>query len=558
MRYVKIAVYSSAFQKTAINHSLTRRRWSFIACDYGSKKRDDAPNYGIVSAADIVCALYGRDSPFCKYVSGGLGEILPNALVDVPTFCQTEPRPPDVLTIQDFFGTSWINKAIDIAKSRKWNEWCVCNAGPPPPATYTGGQCVCVLYQVSARVDSSTDGNVFADTYRGDFFGPILGIRLVHGFADYYSMEFLCRGEVNQGCSDTEKWVHVVGFGAGYGQLTPKITRTIRKDGQADNCGNAPGGPSPPPPLPTPLPPPPPLPPELPPPPPPPAAIVGPKGDKGETGPKGDIGPIGPLGPQGPVGPQGPRGDRGDVGPAGIPGVAGPKGEKGDPGETGLQGPVGEQGETGPMGPIGPMGPVGSDGSIGPRGPVGPEGPPGPEGPKGEDIIVEFEPVSLPVGLCDANGVVQVVNEFLPVLTSRAGPQVQLYARMFEMLAHLMQEMCGERKAREQEAAANNPKFASETITDFVGRSHWLKPKLHKVVINITSFPEGMGRRFGFNAPDKFYFGGFAFLYSAYEPERSIDWERTECQPTMPASGIEISLEPFVRANITLIWEVDQ
>lgn len=112
--------------------------------------------------------------------------------------------------------------------------------GVPP---FTGGQGVCVKYDIVARVDSSTDGQVADSRYRGTFLGPILGVRLVHGFADYYSMEFLCRGEESQACSNSERWVHAFGFGGGYGQLTPKIVSVKRKDGLADTNGNPPSNP---------------------------------------------------------------------------------------------------------------------------------------------------------------------------------------------------------------------------------------------------------------------------------------------------------------------------
>lgn len=526
-----------------------------IACDYGSKKRDDVPNYGIISAANIVCALYGSDSTFCKYVSGGLGEYLPNALVDVQTFCLSEPSPPDALTVQDFFGTGWIGKAIELAKSRKWREWCECIAPPSPPPTYTGGQCVCVIYRVSARVDSSTDGNVFPPSYRGDFYGPILGIRLVHKFGDYYSMEFLCRGEFSQGCSDTEKWVDVVGFGGGYGKLTPSITSTVRADGKADNCGNAPGGEQPPPPLPTPLPPPPPFPPELPPPPPPPAALVGPPGPKGDKGDKGDVGL---RGEPGPTGPQGVKGDRGIPGETGSPGERGPKGDKGDiglAGPRGDMGPSGPPGEAGPVGPVGPKGEKGDPGTMGPKGDMGPQGEIGPPGetgavgPKGEDAKVEFETISVPSISCNADGKSEQVERLIQVIRGDNGSEKAAALLLYEQLVRLLEGECPNDKDDDNDGRLQ------EVISDFQGRASFDRADLIEARIFVTSFPKGMGRRYGYNAPDKFYFGGFAFKYDAYEPERSIDWEYTHCIPVRKPTGIEVSLEPFIVANIILVRE---
>lgn len=354
-----------------------------MACPNGTEPKPGAPSSFIVSSADVVCALYGETSVFCQYVRGGLN-VIPNAWVNTAEFCNSPPNPPDSISITDF-PTGWVSKAIDLAKSQKWAEYCQCvGADSSPP--FQGGQCPCVSYTVTIRFQDRQDPPQFITRTA---FGPIVKAEIRYG-TNGASWGLICAGIVGYtGCTPNSPTYFEIGGGGliGPGRISFYITSVVRVDGQPDTCGNPPAlGPQP-----DPLPPPPTLPPSLPPPPAPPQCIVCPKGDKGD---KGDVGPVGLRGE---------KGDKGDRGDQGLPGL---KGDKGDPGIQGSPGPAGQQGLPG------------SPGAQGAKGDQGDQGVPGQAGEKGdpgEDAVIEFEDVPVLVPQC-INGVESTIVQNVAVL----------------------------------------------------------------------------------------------------------------------------------------------
>lgn len=108
---------------------------------------------------------------------------------------------------------------------------------PPPKASFTGGQCRCVAYNVGFIFDKGQRDN-------GTFWGEIRGARarFVEIGTNYYMgyFEILCRGFVNQSCLDVPQWIT---FGSSPGaDITNglNIEHVSRTDGQPDNCGDLP------------------------------------------------------------------------------------------------------------------------------------------------------------------------------------------------------------------------------------------------------------------------------------------------------------------------------
>lgn len=541
--------------KTAIKEQLATEGDQNLTCNYGSRKRTDVPNYGIVSAADIVCALYGNESIFCKYVSGGLGEILPNALIDVQEFCNSPPNPPDALNIVDFFGTGWVGKAIDIAKAQKWNEWCECI----PPTT---GEELCLRFTVAGfdGYPSCKSSGTFVYEVRGRSYSIGKGTRTMYNQAI--------------GCACDILYID----GRKIDEVFPGSIRVIQCNGTAAPLPNQYSPPSPP---------------VFPPDAPSPISFPG----RGPAGPAGPAGPRGLTGATGAQGLQGVKGDKGDNGATGSSGPQGPKGDTGTKGYTPIKGvdyydgqpgrdgsngrdgytPIkgidytdGDRGERGEPGERGYTPIKGVDYFDGERGSTGYVGPPGRDGvdgytpkkgvdyfdglpgPKGEDAEVEFINLSVPINACNAEGKTEPYTAAIQVIAGNNGSESAYALTLFNQLQKVTQGQCPNDNVEEDE---EKPKTIQEVIKDFQGREFFDRADLIEARILVISFPRGMGRRYGYNAPDKFYFGGFAFKYDAFEPERSIDWEHTHCIPVRKPTGVAVSLEPFIVANIILLRE---
>ena len=157
---------------------------------------------------------------------------------------------------------------------------------------------------------------------------------------------------------------------------------------------------------------------------------------------------------------------------------------------------------------------------------------------------MDIENFELPVAICDAKGAVTIANQALPLLVANGVPQLALFQALFQMIGHLLEEVCEDK---------NPPEYDVEIKEAISGRHYFDAPQVEKVLITIISFDNGLGRRYGDTAADKFYFGGFAFKYQYFEPERPIEWEQTQCIPVLDsATGIEISLQYSVVANIAI------
>lgn len=119
---------------------------------------------------------------------------------------------------------------------------------PPPSVPFTGGQCVCVLYEVRSFINgnfSSIDA----------LFGPIGGARLrsVETSPGYFIgfFEILCRGTLSTGCVPEPFWFvsrQTPNVPPGSAVFTIEILKRV--DNQPDNCGSPPPQypPAPPPP----------------------------------------------------------------------------------------------------------------------------------------------------------------------------------------------------------------------------------------------------------------------------------------------------------------------
>lgn len=100
-----------------------------------------------------------------------------------------------------------------------------------PP--FTGGQCVDVLYNVTAAVDEFTSSNVFVRTFTRTrtLGGKILGVTL-----DTPQLSQFVYGNTTPPLKSV-----LLSITSGTNiQRSPRITSITRVDGQADNCGNPP------------------------------------------------------------------------------------------------------------------------------------------------------------------------------------------------------------------------------------------------------------------------------------------------------------------------------
>lgn len=109
-----------------------------MACTNGYRKKSGVSNYEFLVVADSVCALWGDNSPICKLARFGLGNLIPNSLIDVNSFCSSgPPAVASSLNFTDLIGGS-ADKVIDAAKRAKFSTWCECIPSTSPP-----GQSIC-------------------------------------------------------------------------------------------------------------------------------------------------------------------------------------------------------------------------------------------------------------------------------------------------------------------------------------------------------------------------------------------------------------------------------
>ena len=253
-------------------------------CPNGSRRKAGSPDYFIVPVRDVVCSLYGQSSLMCAYASGGLGPIIPNAIVDTNSLCSRGPGCPQSLTIADFFGTGWIQKLIDLATCNRWNEFCECI--PDPNAPPQAGQCECIEYESTIERTFQQHPN-YIETLRSQFWGPFGGMRKTAFGQNAQTIEILCRGPAHRACLPESQWIGIITSSDNPGDNPWQLLGIRRVDGLPDNCGG-----------PTPIPP-----PQLPPPPAPPSNLppaaqppISSPGPAGLLGHKGRPAPLGRKG----------------------------------------------------------------------------------------------------------------------------------------------------------------------------------------------------------------------------------------------------------------------
>lgn len=430
-----------------------------MACTNGSQKKSTSPDIAILTVGEIICGLYGESSLFCQYSKGGLGDIIPNAIFDVNAFCGSEPPAIPSISITDFFGTGWVEKAISAAKNSKWSEYCECKLPPPEPPPFSGGQCNCVKYIVNATIRFN-DGST--RNIQNTLWGEVISVRCATaGGNGACQPTYLCRGfTFNSTVCNTLKEYSAASFAGGSQTGSPPtiaITSISRLDGTADTCGDPPGR-QPPAPNPT-IPPPPSYPDNLPPPPPPPQCKVcpsipgaqGEKGDTGEKGEKGDKGDTGVKGDKGDKGDAGIQGIQGERGADGNRGVTGDKGEKGDKGDAGLPGVDGRDGLPGSDGNPGRDGLPGERGERGEPGLSikGDKGDRGEQGIPGEDAKVEFDTVLVSYDDCTPGGELVSKSITFQVIKGDDGSTYDLYRELFQTLGGIDSQLCTIRGAME-------------------------------------------------------------------------------------------------------------
>lgn len=361
----------------------------------------------------------------CQYSKGGLGQVIPNAWVNTAEFCNSPPRAPDSLDITDF-PTGWVAKAIDLAKSQKWNDYCQCIGDPPPPPPFNGGQCACISYRAVVTY-TFPSGGVGQQTL--SLVGPIVGLRTrVRNSGTGTVLEAGGTICINGKPTGDTEWLTVTSTSLAMpGFASYKFLEISRVDGMPDVCGDPPSPPGnrPPPPV---IGPPPPPPSNLPPPPPPPQCIdcpPGPKGDTGNVGAKGDKGEQGNKGLDGLPGKIGPRGADGQIGNTGADGIPGTNGLDGAPGINGAPGQPGSTGQTGA---------TGASGSKGEKGDVGAQGSPGIAGVKGEDAVIEYQDYPIILHECIDGQEVETTQQ-LPIIKADVGGSGQeMFQAVFDSI----------------------------------------------------------------------------------------------------------------------------
>ena len=356
-----------------------------MACSNGHEKKPGVGDYELYNVEDLVCGLYGEDSPICRWLRFVPGPVPTAGMVHTPSFCDEGPKAPTSLDISDFIGTAFVGKLREFALSRKFNDWCQCKSPPPPepypPPPSGGKQYPCGKYRIGTQFR-------FGNSFGGE--GGPSNIE----FSGLYIQQTAGQSNdelyvIGVRCNKTEQFLGNA-FG-GHRASTLKIEKIGNCECfPTEDPDPPPGQPSPPPGLPTP---------------PPPAP-----------------------GPSGPPGPPGPKGDKGDAG------EQGPKGDKGDAGE---QGPPGPQGNKGDVGEVGPKGDKGDAGVTGPK---------GDKGDKGEDAEVEFENANVNTVVCDVFGNPIVQNIVIPVISSRLGSTAPLFSALFDAIVHVSEDACKLRK----------------------------------------------------------------------------------------------------------------